>query len=246
MHTFATSAAAPAACALAIATLSGCGFPSDKAGLPRDLPAPVEVVFNNPERFAGAPGAAGTAVSTGTVVDALAPLDGCWGAYTPDVAQGTEGVEIEDFTVIQFGSDGDVEWWTIESAAGFSALLARRGHYEVLGGNRVRITERELVSYNPLDGRFESTALDPPVTTEYLATRIDEVLKLLMLDPTEEGGTPVPETAAIVLTQFDCPQHGGSGRQRTRRPRRRRQSRHESVSERRIRGVSVSERESEA
>lgn len=205
MHTFATRATALVACTLATTALSGCGLLLNNTGLPSDLPAAIKFVFDNPGRFVGLPGAGGTSMPAGTVVDALAPLDGCWGAYTPDVAQGTESVEIEDFTAIQFGSDGDVEWWTIESAAGFSALLARRGQYEVLDGNRVRTTERELVSYNPLNGQFESTSLYPPITTEYLATRVNEVLKLLMIDPTDEGGNPVPEAAAIVLMRFDCP-----------------------------------------
>jgi hypothetical protein len=205
MCTFLRRGLALAPAGLALAAFSGCGLLASSTGLPSELPAAIKVVFEDPGRFADRSRTDGTAAPTGTVIDVLAPLDGCWGAYTPDVAQGTEPVQITDFTAIEFGSGGEVDWWTLESAAGFSVLLARHGQYEVLGSNRIRIVERELISYNPLSRQFESTPLDPPVTTEYLATRIEKLLKLRMIDPTGEGDNPVPEASAIVLTQFDCP-----------------------------------------
>lgn len=193
------------ACVSVAGAIVGCGSPTDLAGLPADLPDSIKTVHDNSVRFAAPTSGPAATTAPGTVVDPLATLAGCWGAFTPDVAQGTEAVPIEDYSALRFAADGGFEWWDIETAVGYSVLDAQRGSFEVTANNRIRITVRELVSYNPFSKQFETDSLTRPDVTEYLITRVGDVLLLLMIDPTGDGQTPVDASGRIVLHAFDCP-----------------------------------------
>lgn len=171
------------------------------------LAAPLAHVFNHKDSFARQADHPLADVVAGTVVDDLATLTGCWGAFTPDIAADDNlAAPIDDYTALRFGpASGEFTWWTLEDVGGyFPVILTFRGRYSVVDAHRLRLEHTSEEFYNPVTRKYES---QPPhgEPVEWLATLSGEYLKMLMLvnvgDPPPAPGAP---DYSIVFRRFDC------------------------------------------
>lgn len=185
--------------------LVGCDSLGLVLDLPASLPSLIKAVQENPATFVAPVSGPAVTTAPGEVVDAL-ELTGCWGMSAPDYDHALESVPRVDYlSAVHFDAGGGFEWWDIISTLGSSVLVARRGTFEVLGADRIRVTETEEVWYDAFTGQFDTNPSIPPVVTDYVATRVGDVLAMWVADSVVDGQPSADDRDKLVLQAFECP-----------------------------------------
>ena len=196
-------------CAL-LCGAGGCGTAFYDSLLPADLAPALAYVYHNQATFAPPTQGAIATLQTGTVVDDLKGLSGCWGAYVPNIEQTDlpPARQLNEYNTLQLAADGTYTWWILDDYGGlFPIVIAEQGQFQIVGQDRIQFTAAESKSYDPTTGTYLIYYPNPPVLVlEYLATLDGNHLKLRRLD---EPGAPVPKATepdySTTFTSLPCP-----------------------------------------
>ena len=184
--------------------LGGCVFlPTETVS----LPAEIELVAANPSTYAPDSDHPLANVTTGTVLDDLSGLTGCWGVYGDGLGETTFGSTGIFYEVYSFDTAaGQVQRWVLTPSWLFipAMLVVDVGTYEVAEAGRIEIMLDNYTLTNLVTGTSQQFDNLPNsvASLEKLVTLSGSKLLLASPDYVDETtGEPIGR----MYTRFDCP-----------------------------------------
>ncbi len=189
--------------------------------VPDELPAGIEAVIAERDRFKQASDDPLNETEAGRALEGLGGLTGCWGAYDrfdleaenefsgdlPGMPATISG-QYDDFEYYRFDvGHGEYDYMAYQYSplTGFAFFTRWTGDLAVVGENRIRVVITKTYFNNPLTGEIETITReadeeDPIV--EYLVTLDADHMKIRAAD---EAGREEEQRENLVFARFDCP-----------------------------------------
>ncbi len=184
--------------------VGGCPQSTFEVLLPATWLDGLKEVYDQRERFDQPAGGPPNIDDTWPLVDDISSLVGCWGSYYPNIAGDEEPVQIDDYSVLTLRDDKTYTWSHLEDFGGlFPQIFQTVGVYELVDGRWLRLTDTDLIDYNPLTQAYESFGEGAMGSFDYLVTLDGESL-LLEVVASGESEPDAGVNGTIALRRFDC------------------------------------------